>query len=489
MKYKLLKDTPVNKAGEIFILKEEVIYGGNCVYEKAAIENPGWFAPFCFTTQDGVDMFAGENYYYIDYANRVGIAVANSKSEATLPFSTKKAAENYLLYEEAKKKYPIGTKVKCLMFGLEIIEEHSPHGRNIGYDEKINEIWFKGKSCNILVYKKGVWAEIVPQFEVGKWYFHKKAYIKYDSSETRDTGSIRIVGETINVGHNSYQKNGYWGNRDFIDNAKLLTDLSVIQPYLPKGHVDKIEYRLGDFVTLVNDNDMLGKKGDLAKISGTSLPFIEIKWLNSAQTDGGYYADRFQKATHTEIIDCYKALGWVKGAKFKTKHGNIFEVSSLHFGATIRDLLVYFWQDCETSSNKNISECELIKEPNYPKSWEEISYRTGYYYSFDRCGKLEINAATPCDNRDLSKQVFRTEEQVESALAFAQLSQLVAEMNGDWQPDWTDLNSKYVIIRIEDRLEKRNFSGYFSHLAFKSRELMDFSFEHHKELWEQYWQL
>ena len=51
-----------------------------------------------------------------------------------------------------------------------------------------------------------------------------------------------------------------------------------------------------------------------------------------------------------------------------------------------------------------------------------------------------------CYKRD--KATFKTEKQAKSALAYAQLTQLMAlpEYNGDWVPDWVENDTKYTIV-------------------------------------------
>ena len=54
-----------------------------------------------------------------------------------------------------------------------------------------------------------------------------------------------------------------------------------------------------------------------------------------------------------------------------------------------------------------------------------------------------------------SKCCFKTERQAKSALAYAQLTQLMAlpEYNGDWVPDWDDETElKYVIKRSRNNI-------------------------------------
>ncbi len=68
---------------------------------------------------------------------------------------------NEELILESKIKYPVGCKVKCLYEGRFPIRSIAKH--RVVYENKLpNEIWFSdGGHYNVLVYKEGVWAEIV----------------------------------------------------------------------------------------------------------------------------------------------------------------------------------------------------------------------------------------------------------------------------------------------------------------------------------------
>lgn len=71
-------------------------------------------------------------------------------------------------------------------------------------------------------------------FVIGKWSAYGRYYIK----PTKITKG-RIDGESIN--RETYKTNDYWSNSDFLRDAKLLTNLSEIQIFLPDGHIDKIK--------------------------------------------------------------------------------------------------------------------------------------------------------------------------------------------------------------------------------------------------------
>lgn len=131
--YVLLKDTPELKAGEIFYWKESMgcfiadgIDQTNAgktfikAYMKKAVEaNQEWFKPkykevrkALFTTEDGVEVFEGDSYVPVDeyfelhHMNTAGaiVGVPDYGKGAKL-FSTKQAAENYIVENAPRLNY------------------------------------------------------------------------------------------------------------------------------------------------------------------------------------------------------------------------------------------------------------------------------------------------------------------------------------------------------------------------------------------------
>lgn len=192
-------------------------------------------------------------------------------------------------------------------------------------------------------------------------------------------------------------------------------------------------------------------------------------------------------ATNDEIIQYYEQQGWVKGTKVIIL-GNSTVINDLK----VIDNLVY------VSGNNNcwalLDSCELIKEPEFPKSWEELKDIKGYWIS-----PLEEILYTESKIVNKNKSLFSTEKQAKSALAFAQLSQLVKAMNGGWEYEWSDKNlyndgkhnsnKLWTVIRVVNHLEVNFKTTHFCHLVFKTKELAEFSLKHHRKLWEEYYEL
>ena len=110
----------------------------------------------------------------------------------------------------------------------------------------------------------------------------------------------------------------------------------------------------------------------------------------------------------------------------------------------------------------------------------------GFYHDGDAiCRYNNTNA----ENED--KNVFKTEKQAKSALAYAQLTQLMAlpEYNGGWVPDWSDDDAKFVIRRCGNIIDSDNYSKTHHFVAFKSKEIRYKFLENNYDLLKEYFEL
>ena len=119
----------------------------------------------------------------------------------------------------------------------------------------------------------------------------------------------------------------------------------------------------------------------------------------------------------------------------------------------------------------------------YPKSWKEAFVGKNVYgYWVGSTG--EIRVADRIALRG-DKNTFKYEEQAESMLAYAQLTQLMALpcFNGDWKPKWTNnVELKYFIYSDGEKLVIGNCYSYHKFLAFRSREKAEIFLELYKDL-------
>lgn len=113
----------------------------------------------------------------------------------------------------------------------------------------------------------------------------------------------------------------------------------------------------------------------------------------------------------------------------------------------------------------------------WPKRFEDLGDYSGHGFTLEG-GTFEYTKGYP------------TPAHAKSANAFRKLSALEKEMNGDWVADWGDNNPKYVIkFEWGELLVDYFYNVNFHHIAFKTREAAEFSLEHHRELWEDYFML
>jgi len=121
----------------------------------------------------------------------------------------------------------------------------------------------------------------------------------------------------------------------------------------------------------------------------------------------------------------------------------------------------------------NFTKDELNKK-ELPKSWSKLKYISGFYlsqFSVICDTNNESIKDKPADFQNYN--IFATEKQAKSALAMAQLSQLMAVYNDGWEADFEDSNNKYCIERTYKRIIKTIHICNYSFLAFKSEKLRD----------------
>ena len=132
----------------------------------------------------------------------------------------------------------------------------------------------------------------------------------------------------------------------------------------------------------------------------------------------------------------------------------------------------------EIDKENSTFECIKFKKSKseYPKSWEEAfddNVLSGYYIT-STCSKISYYSSCKINSTGYDTNVFKYQEQAESALAYAQLTQLMALpcFNGDWKPNWTSSNDekKYGISFYDNKYDIESTYIFHYFLAFKSEE-------------------
>ena len=138
--------------------------------------------------------------------------------------------------------------------------------------------------------------------------------------------------------------------------------------------------------------------------------------------------------------------------------------------------------------DKENSTFEYIKykkvKSEYPKSWKEAFVGKNVFgYWVGSSGEIRVADRIALHG---DKNTFKYEEQAESALAYAQLTQLMALpcFNGDWKPNWTSGNTeeKYGISFYDNKYDIEFTYTWHYFLVFQSKEKAKIFLELYKDL-------
>lgn len=125
----------------------------------------------------------------------------------------------------------------------------------------------------------------------------------------------------------------------------------------------------------------------------------------------------------------------------------------------------------------------LKKKFKYPK-WGDLNRISGYYIT-DNCS---IRPATNVIANGENKNVFLTEKHAKSALAMAQISQLMPYYGSKiTNKEWADYSvEKYVLVRNNNEIKSgESYLGY-EFLAFHTKEQRDAFLKNNEQLVKDY---
>jgi len=126
-----------------------------------------------------------------------------------------------------------------------------------------------------------------------------------------------------------------------------------------------------------------------------------------------------------------------------------------------------------------------LKPSSVANSWEDLKKISGYYIHIDS-EITEMRLKTTAYG--INQNVFKTKKQAESSLAYAQLTQLMADC-GDCDVDWSNNRQKYCLEAIVDGIKTREYSNYRSFLAFNSENIRDEFMQKHEGLIKTFYQI
>jgi len=118
--------------------------------------------------------------------------------------------------------------------------------------------------------------------------------------------------------------------------------------------------------------------------------------------------------------------------------------------------------------------------------WEDLENIDGYYIF----GNSQISKKFNYDTKHPNRNVFKYKKQANSAVAMAQLSQLLFEFNKGWQPNWNNYKTEYYVLRCyrETRISVDSSYSYKEFLVFPSYEKAEEFQVLHEELIKEYFE-
>jgi hypothetical protein len=137
---------------------------------------------------------------------------------------------------------------------------------------------------------------------------------------------------------------------------------------------------------------------------------------------------------------------------------------------------------------------EELSEPELPKTWDEVRIRregaiSGYFLS--EHGNVVDSTGY---NTEYDFNNFLTKQHANSALAMAQLSQILDVYNNGWQASWessiiSTSNAKYCIARYCNHIKMTTYYTRHAFLSFKTPEIRDEFYKNFKNLVHQYFMI
>lgn len=138
----------------------------------------------------------------------------------------------------------------------------------------------------------------------------------------------------------------------------------------------------------------------------------------------------------------------------------------------------------EIDKEKSTFERIVFKKKTIINSWEDLKKVGGYY--INTCSSI-IYAGDSLGNNEEHRNVFLNEKYAKSALALAQISQLLPYY--DSNVNWRNSKDKYCIDKEHDEIIISRWSGIYHVLAFNSREEAERFLKYNEQLVKDYFML
>jgi hypothetical protein len=125
----------------------------------------------------------------------------------------------------------------------------------------------------------------------------------------------------------------------------------------------------------------------------------------------------------------------------------------------------------------------VFKKKAEVNCWEDLKYVTGTYISDNSYMNLAKGGLTQFNN----KNVFLNKKYAKSALALAQISQLLPYYDTDVY--WNILDPKYCICRVKKELAILPFAKHYHILAFNTEDEAERFLKHNEQLVKDFYML
>lgn len=148
--------------------------------------------------------------------------------------------------------------------------------------------------------------------------------------------------------------------------------------------------------------------------------------------------------------------------------------------------LIVSLEDRVAALEKIIKNDEVAETaPKTTKPWNDLKLIDGYYIETG----AGITAIYKVPSLDNNKNLFATEKQAKSALAIAQLSQLMKALGDECDVDWNTPVYKFCIERHQNTIQDNGYISTYQFLSFKTQSVRDKFMEFHIDLIKQYFML
>lgn len=147
-----------------------------------------------------------------------------------------------------------------------------------------------------------------------------------------------------------------------------------------------------------------------------------------------------------------------------------------------KDIKITIPKGYEIDMEKSTFERIVFKKKITINSWEDLQKIKGVF--IDYASNIQECEAFQCDE---NKNTFLNGKYAKSALALAQISQLLPYYNA--KVNWDSFTNKYCIVRVNKGIAINILQGTYSILAFNTKEEAERFLKYNEQLVKDYFML